>query len=93
MEFGKTDDGRKGKITAILEGKNGGEVTYVWAGPGKLILDHTEVFQGFEGKGIGKALVMQVVELAKEKQVKIVPLCPYAKSLFEKSEDLKNIEF
>lgn len=93
MEFNKTDDGHKGKIIASLDGKLGGEVTYVWAGPGKLILDHTEVFQGFEGKGIGKALVMQVVELAKEKQVKILPLCPYAKSLFEKSEELKTIQF
>ena len=87
------DDGKKGKFTVVFEGQAGGEIFYTWAGPGKLIIDHTEVFKGFEGKGIGKILVMKVVELARSKGVKILPLCPYARSLFQKTPELKDVWF
>ena len=93
IEFRVNDDGKKGSFTALLGTKPAGEIHYVWAGPDKLIIDHTEVFPGFEGKGIGKVLVMKVVELAREKKAKALPLCPYAKSLFEKMQELKDVLF
>ncbi len=93
IEFKTDDDGKKGSFTALLEAKPSGQIHYVWAGPDKLIIDHTEVFTGFEGKGIGKALVLKVVELARTKKIKVLPLCPYAKNLFEKMQELKDVLF
>jgi uncharacterized protein len=93
IEFKVNDDGKKGGFMALLGTQSSGEIHYVWAGPDKLIIDHTEVFSGFEGKGIGKALVLKVVELAREKKAKVLPLCPYAKSLFEKIQELKDVLF
>lgn len=87
------DNKKKGSFKVIFEGIAGGEIFYTWAGPAKLIIDHTEVFKGFEGKGIGKILVMKVAELAREKNVKLLPLCPYARALFQKMPELKELEF
>ena len=33
------------------------EMTYVWAGDAKIIIDHTEVDESLNGKGIGKQMV------------------------------------
>lgn len=93
MKTEHNDDGKKGFFTALWETKPAGEIHYVWAGPNKLIIDHTEVFAGFEGKGIGKALIMKVVELAREKKAKVLPLCPYAKSLFDKTQEIQDVLF
>ncbi len=70
-----------------------GEMTYSWAGTDKIIIDHTEVNSDFSGKGVGKLLLMEIVKFAREKQIKILPLCPFAKSVFDKTEEIRDILF
>lgn len=66
------------------------EMTYVWAAD-KMIIDHTEVSDKLAGKGAGKQLVNQAVLFAREKHIKILPLCPFAKSVFDKVEAYKDV--
>ncbi len=40
-------------------------------------LTHTEIPTQLEGKGIGSALVKQVLQDIKEKDLTLVPLCPF----------------
>lgn len=93
MNIEQTNDEKKGFFKAIEEGKTAGEMTYVWAGPGKLIIDHTEVSPDFSGKGVGKKLVLEAVQYARINHVKILPLCPFAKSVFDKNPDLQDVLF
>lgn len=44
---------------------------------GRIFLTHTEVPESLEGKGIGSALVRQVLDDIQEKGLKMVPLCPF----------------
>lgn len=44
---------------------------------GKIFLTHTEVPAKFEGKGIGSALVRQVLDDIQQKGLMLVPLCPF----------------
>lgn len=67
------------------------EMTYVWAGNDKIIIDHTDVSESLKGQGVGKQLVGKAVEFAREKQIKIVPLCPFAKSVFDKTENYRDV--
>ena len=69
------------------------EMTYVWSGEDKIIIDHTEVSEKLGGKGIGKQLVHKAVEMAREKHIKILPLCPFTKKVFDKTEDYKDVLF
>ena len=66
-------------------------MTFVFAGEDKIIIDHTEVNPGNEGKGIGKKMVTKAVEFAREKSIKIIPLCPFAKSVFDKTPEFRDV--
>lgn len=85
MEILQSDDGKKGAFYIELDGERLAEMTYVWAGESKFIIDHTEVSDKLAGKGAGKQLVAKAVEFAREKGLKIMPLCPFANSVFKKT--------
>ncbi len=68
-----------------VDGKIEAKMTFVFAGPNKIIIDHTEVNEGNNGKGYGKKMVAKAVEFAREKNIKIIPLCPFAKKVFDKT--------
>lgn len=68
-----------------------GEVTFYSDGENKIVLDHTGVNQQFGGKGYAKQLVMKVVEYARENNLKIVPVCSYAKRVFNSDESLNDV--
>ncbi|MBF7093205.1 N-acetyltransferase [Flavobacterium sp. ALJ2] len=93
MEIEQINEDRKGYYKAVEDGKEAGRMTYTWAGDTKFIIDHTEVSPDFNGKGVGKKLVMAAVTYARENNLKIIPLCPFAKSVFDKTDDIKNVLF
>ena len=93
MEIKQINDTKRGYFEAIEEGKEAGKMTYTWAGDSKFIIDHTEVSPDFNGKGVGKKLVMAAVEYARTNNLKIIPLCPFAKSVFDKVEEIHDVLF
>ena len=93
MEIKNKHNEREGTFYMEEQGKTLATMTYRFSGPGKIIIDHTEVREGNEGKGLGKLLVKAAVDFARENQYKIVPLCPYAKSVFDKTDAYKDVLF
>jgi hypothetical protein len=87
MEIKQIDDGLKGEFYIADLNKILAKMTYVWAGQNRFIIDHTEVGDELRGQGAGKQLVAQAVAFARDKGVKIIPLCPFAKSVFDKTPD------
>ncbi len=85
MEVKQRGDGKNGAFYIEENGKEIANMTYIFAGDTKFIIDHTEVKPGNEGKGLGKQLVEAGVRFAREKGYKILPLCPYAKTVFDKN--------
>lgn len=59
-----------------------GEIEFKRSGSGELYATSTEVKPGHEGKGYGKMLLDALVRYAREKGVKIVPICPFVKKIF-----------
>jgi uncharacterized protein len=93
MEIKNKDNLKKGHFFIEENGKEIAGIYYLYAGEGKIIIDHTEVLPEHEGKGLGKQLVKAVVDFAREKKVKIMPLCTYAKSVFDKTPEYKDVLF
>ncbi|MFB9080061.1 GNAT family N-acetyltransferase [Flavobacterium procerum] len=93
MEIQQINDTKKGYFEALEDGKEAGKMTYTWAGDSKFIIDHTEVSPEFNGKGVGKKLLMAAVEYARNNNLKIIPLCPFAKSVFDKVEEIRDVLF
>ena len=86
MEIQREDNGKKGKFYVMLNGKQEAEMTYVYAGT-NIIIDHTEVGEVFKGQGVGYKLVEAAVIFARESNIKIKPLCPFANAVFRKKVD------
>ncbi|WP_333876562.1 GNAT family N-acetyltransferase [Flavobacterium sp.] len=84
-------DGNKGFFYIEVDGKQEALMTFVFSGDDKIIIDHTEVNPGNEGKGFGKKMVTKAVEYAREHHIKIIPLCPFAKSVFDKVSEFRDV--
>lgn len=87
MEIQLEESNNKGR--AFLGEK--AEMTYSRAGDRLLIIDHTWVSDELRGKGVGKLLLNRLVKYAREENMKILPLCPFAKSIFNKEEELGDV--
>lgn len=78
--------GSKGAFVWEQDGQRLAEMTYTVAGS-KVIIDHTHVDDALRGKGAGAQLVRAAVEWARGEGdgVKLLPLCPFARSVFDKT--------
>ncbi|WP_020531760.1 GNAT family N-acetyltransferase [Flexithrix dorotheae] len=84
-------EGQKGKFFIKPEYETLAEMTYSKAGTRMIIIDHTEVSEELKGQGIGKKLVYEAVEWARKNNMKIIPLCPFAKSVFQKEKEIRDV--
>jgi hypothetical protein len=84
MEIQQIDNGKKGAFFIEQNGEIVAEMTYVWTGKNGISIDHTNVDEKLKGQGAGKQLVNKAIEFAQENGIKITPLCPFAKSVFDK---------
>ncbi len=91
MEIQHEQNSTKGAFYIELENKRIGEMTYSIASPELIIIDHTEVGEELKGKGAGMQLVNAAVEFARKNNIKIIPLCPFVKSVFEKKEEIRDV--
>lgn len=91
MEIKHKQSETKGSFYIELDGKIVGEMTYSVASPALFIIDHTEVGEELKGKGAGAQLLTALVQYARENAIKIIPLCPFSKSMFDKKEELRDV--
>jgi predicted GNAT family acetyltransferase len=84
-------DGKKGSFFIEVNKKRFAEMVYVMVGPKKLIIEHTEVDESLKKQGIGQLLLEKLVEFARNEDIKVIPLCPFAKAQFKKREDLRDV--
>lgn len=90
-EIRQTNNEKKGVFEIYFGGKKAGEMTYTWAGEDKFIIDHTEVDEAYNGKGLAKQLVYAGVNYARKNGKKVIPLCPYAKATIAKNAELQDV--
>jgi predicted GNAT family acetyltransferase len=57
----------------------------------RMIIQHTEVDESLQGKNIGFQLVEQGVKYARAANLKIVPLCVFAKKVIETHEAFHDV--
>jgi predicted GNAT family acetyltransferase len=84
-------EGGKGIFYIEQNGQQLAEMVYSLPVPGKMIVEHTEVDDSLSGQGIGKQLVHNAVEYARQNQLKIIPVCPFTKSVLEKVKEWQDV--
>lgn len=73
------------------EKNNKAIISYVADESGKITVDHTVVSDELKGQKIGSKLVKRIVEFAREENLKIVPVCSYAKKVIENTEEYRDV--
>ncbi len=81
----------KGAFFIEEEGVRVAEMTYSKNGDYRIIIDHTEVSESQKGKGLGKQLVYHSAEFARENNLKVLPLCPFARRVYQRNKDLHDV--
>lgn len=66
-------------------------MTYSIAGEDTIIIDHTRVSDKFRGQGVGRQLLDALVAKVRSENKKIVPVCPYVVSVFERDPGLSDV--
>lgn len=92
MEIKHGITGNKGEFVALQDGQKAGEMTYSIAGADLMIIDHTGVNEAFKGLGVGKRILLDgVVAYARTHKIKVLPLCPFAKAMFDKMPEIGDV--
>jgi len=82
--------GHRGAFFVERDGRRLAQLSYTVAGS-RVILDHTEVDDALRGTGTGRKLVAAAVDWAREEDVQLMPLCPFARSVFDKSPEFSDV--
>jgi predicted GNAT family acetyltransferase len=82
--------GHRGAFVWMQEGKRLAEMTYTVAGT-RVIIDHTQVDDALRGTGAGKKLVQAAVEWARAENARLLPLCPFARSVFDRTPEYSDV--
>jgi predicted GNAT family acetyltransferase len=83
--------GGRGMFYVGQDGAILAELVYSKPAENKMIIEHTEVDDSLAGKGVGLQLVHTAVEYARTHGMKIIPLCPFAKSVFDKKIEYRDV--
>ena len=52
---------------------------------------HTEVPEGHEGKGIGTMLIRFALDAARERGLKVIPICPFFAAYMQKHPEVQDL--
>lgn len=67
------------------------KITWKNGGSNIIVIDHTIVDPSLRGQGIAGKLLNEVVKMAREENLKIVPVCSYAVNKMTRTDEYKDI--
>ena len=86
-----TAEGHRGAFVFIVDGKQLAEMTYSVGADETVIINHTGVDDALRGTGAGKTLLAALVEWARAEKKKVVAICPFAKAVFDKTPEFRDV--
>ena len=91
MKINREEHGKKGAFFIEENDEWVAEMTYVRSGENEITIDHTEVDESLQEKGIGRDLVTEGVKYARENNLKIVPVCPFVKKIVDETPEFQDV--
>ncbi len=91
MDIRQEFAGHGGVFFIERDGKRLAEMAYSAAGDNRIIINHTVVSDELRGTGSGARLVEAAVQWARGGRKTILPLCPFAKSVFDKTPGYSDV--
>jgi predicted GNAT family acetyltransferase len=90
MDIKHEEHHRTGSFYVEEDGSRVAEMKYL-VKDGVMNIYHTEVDPKMQGQNIGFKLVQAGVNFARQGQLKVLPTCTFAKSVFERTKDFQDV--
>jgi predicted GNAT family acetyltransferase len=58
---------------------------------GRIMFTHTEVPAGHEGQGIGTTLIRFALDSARERALKVIPICPFFAAYMQRHAEVQDL--
>lgn len=95
MDFNHRQEDSKGYFEYLDEINGKTEtvayISYSRAGEDKIIVNHTDVKPSYKGRDLGKELVYKMVDHLRKHDIKVIPICPFVTSVFQKDESIQDV--
>ena len=92
IEVQHAELGVDGAFYVERDGERLAEQIYRKTEDGKVaIIVHTEVAELLRGKGVARTLTLASVAWARAAGVKIIPVCPFAKAIFDRDPTIQDV--
>jgi predicted GNAT family acetyltransferase len=91
-EIQREEHGHRGAFYVEENGERLAFLTFSKGPDGTVVmLDHTEVTEALRGQGFARKLTEAAVFWARATQVKLVAVCPFARAVFERAPELRDV--
>ena len=85
------EDDKQGKAyVGDLENPDA-EMVFYMKDDNTMVVEHTEVKENMRGRGVARLLLDVVVDVARDRRLKIIPVCAYTKSVFDKEPAIRDV--
>ncbi len=91
IEIRHEEVGDRGAFFVETEAGRLASLTYSRTSPHTVVIEHTDVSSALAGQGVGRRLVEAAVAWARRTGTTVVPVCTYAKTVFERDPDLRDV--
>ena len=92
IEVQHAELGPHGTFYVDIDGERMAEQIYRKSTDGKVaIIAHTEVAETLQGQGVARKLTLAAVAWARASGLKIVPVCPFAKAVFDRDPAIRDV--
>ncbi len=87
MEVKHVPEENGGEFIIEKEGEKIAYMHYTLFGSGRMVIQHTEVDRSLQGTGASKELLKEAVAHARANELKVLPMCPFAKAVMTKNRE------
>lgn len=85
-----TDDPEESRYESRIDGSLAGLATYTLSGH-TITFDHTEVYDAYEGQGVGSALARFALDDARARSLRVRARCPFIRAWIERHPDYQDL--
>ncbi len=80
-----------GRFYVEQDGRTLAELVYEMDDAGNAVLEHTHVDDALRGQGVARQLVEAAVAWARDSGKRVVPVCSYARAIFQRDHSLSDV--
>ncbi|MFE1166461.1 GNAT family N-acetyltransferase [Nocardiopsis sp. NPDC058789] len=91
MELSVVDVPERSRYEVSADGRVVGFSAYHLISEGVLALPHVEVESAVEGRGVASELMRRSLDEIRERGLRIVPVCPFARAFLERNPEYADL--